>query len=647
MRYSSFSLLGLLCTAAIVSCSQDAVEPVTQKGPSVVLRANFADDSATRTSFGEFTTTNSFATIQWNAGDQLNVFYGDKSARYETKNGEVDKTAVFTLAEGETADGIGSASQLYGLYPYQERASASFASSTITASIPSSQTALPNTFDPHSFVAVGVAGSVDPKAPTTDMAFHNVCGGLCFTLQNPSRYSSIELSGNDEESVCGDIQISMSDPANPVATSVGTSQTKITLTPADGTSFQAGVRYYISLLPGNFSKGFTLRFTETSGSTFDRICSANVTFRRGAFAFVSDADDEKKLPAIRDGELLCTETEAANCYIVSAPGTYMFPLVRGINLDAVLQNVANVEVLWETANTDSAPAVGSIITDVAINKNCVYFKVPDPMKSGNALIAAKAANDKILWSWHIWACEGYNPEATAHLLQGKPSDKPMMDRNLGALSSSATNERSNGLFYQWGRKDPFPGAEERYVADTRGGHFFVTTGGSLKTKAAGVAIDVAYTIAHPTEYITSTGNWLTQEDHTLWNKTKNDYDPCPIGWKVPSCYFYTAAGGHNFDEEAWGNVLYKRYQDAARGYGAYFTLDNGGQSWYPNTGYISTAGQLLMVGQYSIYWSCDPMGSNVFGLEMSQNMRGEFTLNPSQGGKYRGEGHAVRCIKDN
>ncbi len=656
MRYSSLSLLGLLCTATIVSCSQDAVEPVTQKGPSVVLRANFADDSATRTSFGEFTTTNSFATIQWNAGDQLNILYGDKSARYETK--EASKTAVFTLAEGETADGMASASQLYGLYPYQDNASASFASSTITASIPSSQTALPNTFDPHAFVAVGVAGSVDPNAPTTDMAFHNLCGGFCFTLKEPSSYSSIELFGNSGEQVCGDIEISMSDPANPVAKFVDTPQTKITLTPADGATFQSGVRYYISFLPGVFTSGFTLRFTETSGSTFDRICSANVTFRRGAFAFVSDANDEKKLPAIRDGELLCTETEAANCYIVSRPGTYMFPLVRGINLDAVLQNVANVEVLWETANTDSAPAVGSIITDVAINKNCVYFKIPDPMKNGNALIAAKAANGKILWSWHIWACEGYDPEATAHHLQGKPANKPMMDRNLGALAASPSDPRSNGLFYQWGRKDPFPGALESYVESSTGGSFFATTGGSLETKAAGVAVDIAYAIAHPKEYITSeNGRWLTQVDHTLWNKIKNDYDPCPIGWKIPSCYSYDVDTGHIYEKEAWGGVEYKRYKNASNGYGAYFRFasdehetwfpnaDTG--SWYPNTGYISIDGRLLMVGQYSIYWSCDPMGSNVFGLELSQTMGGDLTLNPSQGGKYRGEGHAVRCIKDN
>lgn len=643
MRYSSSSLFGLLCLATIVSCSQDAVEPVVHEGRSVVLRASFADDSGTRTSFGEHTTSYSFAEILWNANDAVNVFYGDASVRYKTAD-DGKKTAVFTLDEGETAGDLASASRLYGLYPYQADANASFASSTITASIPASQTAFPDTFDPESYLAVGFADTVNPDAPVTDMSFHNLCGGFCFTLKDPSLYSSIELSGNDGEAVCGKIRISMSDPADPVATSV-TPQTKITLTPAEGTTFQAGVRYYISLLPGEFPEGFTLNFLDDSGaSVVTCVCSSKVAFRRSAFAYVPNADDPAKLAAIRNGELLSTDTEAANCYIVSKPGTYCFPLVRGIDLDATLQNVAEAEVLWETVNTVSAPARGTIVTDVVVNKNFIYFKVPDPMTDGNALIAAKSGDGTILWSWHIWACSGYDPDVSSHTLQGKP--KAMMDRNLGALAAEAASPLSNGLFYQWGRKDPFPGAEMRYVADAKGGRFFATTRGDLETKAAESSVDVDYAIAHPTEFITSTGNWLTREDHTLWNTVKNDYDPCPAGWKVPRCYSYTAADGHIFVEEAWGNVDYERIQNATKGYGAYFTLDNGGKSWYPNTGYITIGGELLMVGQYSIYWSCNPMGSNVFGLEMSQNMRGEYTLNPSQGGKYRGEGHAVRCIKD-
>ena len=31
-----------------------------------------------------------------------------------------------------------------------------------------------------------------------------------------------------------------------------------------------------------------------------------------------------------------------------------------------------------------------------------------------------------------------------------------MDRNLGALATDCTQAAAKGLYYQWGRKDPFP-----------------------------------------------------------------------------------------------------------------------------------------------------------------------------------------------
>lgn len=31
-----------------------------------------------------------------------------------------------------------------------------------------------------------------------------------------------------------------------------------------------------------------------------------------------------------------------------------------------------------------------------------------------------------------------------------------MDRNIGALTTDCTQPSSRGLYYQWGRKDPFP-----------------------------------------------------------------------------------------------------------------------------------------------------------------------------------------------
>lgn len=85
---------------------------------------------------------------------------------------------------------------------------------------------------------------------------------------------------------------------------------------------------------------------------------------------------------------------------------------------------------------------------------------------GNAVIAFKV-NGEIKWSWHIWVTDdptngstyrkGFEKNKNGQLI---PDDQwQWMDRNLGATNASFLGNdwnKSGGLMYQWGRKDPFP-----------------------------------------------------------------------------------------------------------------------------------------------------------------------------------------------
>ena len=100
---------------------------------------------------------------------------------------------------------------------------------------------------------------------------------------------------------------------------------------------------------------------------------------------------------------------------------------------------------------------------------------------------------------------------------------------------------------------------------------------------------------------------------------------------------------HVVEEEAWTNVPYNQSSLGVR-----LDTESTEKAWYPNNGYISRDGNILMVGQYSCYWSCNPYaGGQAFALQMSKDMAGNLTYNPIQYGKLTGEGHSVRCIKDN
>ena len=620
MRYLRFCFFSCIL-ATFISCEISDVVPELpeRQSESHLLYVSYAGGRDTKTMFGDFTSSGSFAEILWSPRDSIKVFTsagsGQEGLKYVTVEG--GKTAVFEC-KSQNQQTIPSGS--LGLYPYSQDATASFASSNkIETIIPSVQHAFADTFDPCALLSVGVATAEDR------MVFYNICSGICFTLQS-SDYSRIVFKGANSELIAGAVSISMSKPESPSVTPVSQGAEKeIVLEAPDGGTFATDSRYYIMLRPGDFSKGFSMEFySPNSQQPVVCTCSSFVSFKRGVFAFVSDVDNPEKLAAIRDASSLADLNGPANCYIISKAGTYKFPLVRGNDPDDALAGVSKVEVLWETDNTNRAVQVGSIISEV---------------------------ND-IIWSWHIWVLSDYDPDAEAQTLKGKLL--PMMDRNLGALSSAQGQSLTNGLYYQWGRKDPFPGAFEVSVSgDTGAGTFISTTAGPLKTAlSTDINSTVEYSIAHPDVFITSVnGCWLIDAVNSLWGVTskgsvetavKSIYDPCPPGWKVPRARVMSGTL-HVVEEEAWTNVPYNQSSLGVR-----LDTESTDKAWYPNNGYISRDGNILMVGQYSCYWSCSPYaGGQAFGMQMSKDMAGNLTYNPIQYGKLTGEGHSVRCIKDN
>lgn len=88
---------------------------------------------------------------------------------------------------------------------------------------------------------------------------------------------------------------------------------------------------------------------------------------------------------------------------------------------------------------------------------------------GNAVIGAYDANDELIWSWHVWATD-YDPEGENGSVE--LNGYTMMTRNLGALANgnATTSEilASYGLYYQWGRKDPFIGPSTYKISSGQG-----------------------------------------------------------------------------------------------------------------------------------------------------------------------------------
>ena len=317
----------------------------------------------------------------------------------------------------------------------------------------------------------------------------------------------------------------------------------------------------------------------------------------------------------------------------------MLATVKGNSSESV-GSVASAAVLWESFGTSTTPKVGSLIKRVVYKDGYIAFQTADTFKEGNAVIAAKDANGKILWSWHIWLTD--QPKGQVYY----NGAGIMMDRNLGATSAIPSDMDALGLLYQWGRKDPFLGPSPiSYSTIAKS-----TITWPLVVRSNSYTGTIAYATVHPTTFITcndSNYDWFytgsESTDNIRWATSENSksiYDPCPAGWRVPD-------GGHN---GVWSNALgsssdFDGYPFDCDKIGMNFSGKFGSVStiWYPASGsrdgYHGGLGP--EDGDYGIYWSASPDGIYAYGLIFDF----DESVNPSFNDS-RANGLSVRCIKE-
>lgn len=371
--------------------------------------------------------------------------------------------------------------------------------------------------------------------------------------------------------------------------------TAITELPATGTKLGNTV----ILVPQTCPEGAIIEAVITADDGEDHTITASIegdTFAPGhtkvyqleigkrTFIEVKDIDSWEMDSSMSTVDRQVTElgtTESANCYIIPASeGFYKFPCVKGNDKTQTI-TAKSAAVLWETINTTTAPEVGSVVwaADIGEDGNVyIYTKGTTP---GNAVVAVYSGaydsvtglpTGNILWSWHIWK------SATPGDILFKKTSKSLMDRNLGALSGTVDNARSNGLLYEWGRKDPFPGnavlsktAQMMATARTSIGRISATDAQGSSSN------NLTYSIRHPQMYIhnlvggTGKLDWYSKgstQNNNLWGATKTIYDPCPPGYKVPEGDFFEKAMqinssyGTSKSYYAESYKLYRLYEDA-------------------------------------------------------------------------------------
>jgi len=364
----------------------------------------------------------------------------------------------------------------------------------------------------------------------------------------------------------------------------------------------------------------------------------------------------------------------ANCYIVAPSASITIPVnikgnggdVAGTGLSTT-HTAASVGIVWQTAS--------SLITLGTFDAASQTITITAGSTSGNAVIAAYSGASQtgdILWSWHIWVTS-YNPNAGTLYRFNTNNLLTFMDRNLGATTATAATLTSLGLLYQWGRKDPFPGASA-YTGITDGSYSSLpicdasgttlteltgTTGTGIKHEVVSASNNLSNAILNPMmfyfgkdqtnvdyDWYTVTDTRSSQND-ALWGNalytgtptTKTIFDPCPAGWRVPtwkSSYSpWDVFGGSALNT----SYSYTNGSWSAENYGATWTS----AGFYPAAGIRSAGnGALTDVGGGGHYWSASPYYGN--GVYLYFN--GSYVYPAHCSGDYRAYGFSVRCVQE-
>lgn len=395
----------------------------------------------------------------------------------------------------------------------------------------------------------------------------------------------------------------------------------------------------------------------------------------------------------------------SNSYIINpSPTTFKVPLTRVnrfwaldspymINYDAydggnMLSEDTKwvVEVIWQ----DVSEKVIEFVSAEGVGNNSFSFRTTSLAedRTSNVLVGVRMeGRSEYLWSWHLWITP-YNPDESEdwtwkddvytypvtggevhRYLDREPSgvwntiywDKFIMDRNLGAASADKEDGTSTfGMYYQFGRKDPFP----------RGGVGAVVyaSDGEKKSLRGKEGQDFIYsTVLAPDRYVwhASLSDWVIEDDKVLsegrvWNDNtllgssnlKSIFDPCPPGWKLPKMGTFKRMvinGKPNVSED-------QLQPDGGFPYGYEFYLSDDMQetAFFPFTGYLTRgagslyrdqAGSTGLVYGYQ-YYDTQYNYNQGNNFLYRYNNKDDSDMIAGQGSVTKNVAYPVRCIQE-
>lgn len=641
MKKISIYMMALLAGGFAMSCANndlDFVEPEGQQPAQGNFRISATIDEISRTSVDED------SKIAWSTTDKISAWVEGGSSNAPLAWSESAEGATVATFSGDVTEPEAQSFGFYALYPYAESYGDNVESVALT--IPSTVEQAKSINDlvgksDFMLASKTLTKGEEYKATFTHpLAFVNIVIDGSTSIWSDGVIESLTI--NAPVSIVGDVTANLKEKT--IAPADEAAGKTLTINFGEDAVMSAQQNAWVAINPaltdGTTNWEFVLLLTNGQQITFYVAPKKLEAQTKYTFTF----NQIEKWIARRDqlGASIDTNYAAAksydlvadggraNCYIIPNGGMYKFACDRPLqsNTSFTLSGITAADWLWATGEQSATSFTEADVPvySVSMSGNNIFFRVK-PNAKGNVIIAATNNSGEIVWSWHLWVTPEDPREDPTHYTRGETWQ--LMDRNLGALSNDEGDVNSYGLYYQWGRKDPFPGANKvgsitsakesaafgdgtaKYVINSK---FSSHTFKSVFNETTASKGDIAYSIAHPTEHIEAhktdgtTGKaqtWLyttTPENAALlWNSTntknkKTVYDPCPAGYCVPVS-----------DQHSWKGALFTDYVTFESNENISGMIYNNGDSnktYLPAAGYRAK-GILNNVGYGGYYWNAN------------------------------------------
>lgn len=645
-------ILTILASALLLgSCTNvEELTPGTAPGTSEIQDADAVVALFERTR----TSLDMSGNVVWSSGDRIRLFAetAPGGGTYVTTS-EGTRTGIF--APDNSSQTV-TADTRYAVYPAAAAEGAELTGTTLDIDL--------SILAEQPYVqSLGAGADLSPVpmiavSEDNTFLFRNICGAVQLQVSDWQnlriKIRSVAVKTLGGEQIAGKATVDFADGSCTVAK--GSDATTVTVVCGEGANIAGGNdpqkgSGFLVFLPAGTYEGFAFTLTDTEGRCYAVETAQPVTVEAGVVTPL------KTLPlTLYYGTANCYRVAGAQTIAIDAAPYYTFSdrfVHEGLRcLDAAGSPTGapqSARIVWQQPATNAS---GDVVSTAAMEGTTL--KVTTSGQLGNALVAVCDAAGEILWSYHIWVSDAadivmknladlsaedenfeYRPEAT------------LLDRNLGATSTEVKDRNAYGLFYQWGRKDPFP----RNLQATRpGGSPYEADPSPLEKTATADDSNssMGWATKHPDTRLLASNDWhLACRIQGLWGNpdakflgsgkvapawtvgtgVKTVFDPCPEGYRVPEGIVFSG-----LTDKDKGNCNAQ--------YGYMFDCDGAGTTnYFPTVGYLNKSTDRMMYLEYRAYlWSNVPGGTGCYYFYYNNSNLNYEELD-------RAAGLGIRCMK--